>query len=98
MIRFPLILVAVPLLGTLALGGGNPFKEEERTVALIEELGGQAVRSDILPGRPVVKVSLKGPRVTNAILPRLRALSQLEQLDLLQAQVTGDGLAHLAGM
>ena len=68
---------------------------EERIVKKIEKRGGKVTRDDKLPGNPVVKVNLTGPKVTDTALKELKQLKSLQELYLFRAKVTDVGLKEL---
>ena len=86
-----LLLLAVGLAGC----GQTQAVREERAVNAILKSGGQVTRDEKLPGRPVVGVTLKGPKVTDSDLEDLKELKGLRWLDLSRTQITGAGLKDL---
>jgi hypothetical protein len=88
---------------TLALfvvlgGSANAIagEAEDKAVQAIEKLGGNVLRNEDDPGRPVVVVDLSGTDVTDNDLKALTPLASLVSLDLHGTRVTGSGLEALA--
>ena len=70
---------------------------EDEVVAYLKQLQGQEViRDKNLPGNPVTKLNLVGPRVTNAVLVELAVFPKLTSLNLIGTKVTDAGLKGLA--
>src|SRR5262245_17073757 len=70
---------------------------EDKAVAIVEKLGGQVVRDEKRPGKPVVEVRLDDlPGVTDETLRALAPLQNLTVLYLIGAKVTDAGLKELA--
>ena len=89
------VLVSVLLLGCAGCGR----IATNNAIAEIEMQDGEFLFDGESPGRPVVWVQFRGPRVTDAGLAHLKGLPQLQTLDLgLHAQVTDAGLKHLKGL
>jgi internalin A len=80
----------------LCLSSSAQADDEDKAVSLVEKLGGKATRDEKAPGKPVVKVNLRGTQVTDAGLKELAALKNLTTLDLNLTQVTDAGLKELA--
>ena len=55
---------------------------EDKAVAFVKKLGGQVLRDEKAPGKPVIKVYLIGPQVTDAGLKELATLKNLTTLFL----------------
>ena len=87
------------LLLSLAVGlagyGQEPADQEEKAVNAILQLGGRVTRDENLPGRPVVKVDLGLPRITDAGLKDLKELKGLRELWLDSTKITDAGLKEL---
>jgi internalin A len=84
-----LMLAAVPLYADDA---------EDQAVKAIEKLGGQVVRDDKGPARPVVMVDLGSTKVSDAGLKGLAPLKGLRELYLDHTPVTDEGLKELASL
>ena len=50
------------------------------------------------PGKPVFKVALRNPKVSDTVLVHLQGLTKLEGLLLDNTKVTDAGLVHLKGL
>jgi len=72
--------------------------EQERAIARIEKLGGKVEVDDKSPGKPVIKVDLHGTKVTDDDLKHLKALTQLQKLNLGWTDVGDAGLEQLKGL
>jgi hypothetical protein len=68
------VCVLLPTLAGCNSSGCNPFaaSPEKQAVRMIEKLGGQVVRDDKDPARPIVLVKLSDNRVTDEALRSLR--------------------------
>src|SRR5262245_37392912 len=82
------------LLGLLVLAVPGRA-DEAAAVKMIQKLGGQVVRDDKLPGKPVVDVDLDTTKVTDAGLRELKELKSLQLLNLSGTKVTDAGLKEL---
>jgi hypothetical protein len=71
---------------------------EDKAVKAIKKLGGRITRDEKAKGKPIVRVFLVGPKVTDAGLKHLAGLMWLTVLDLTDTKVTDAGLKHLAGL
>jgi len=69
-------------------------------VQAIERPGGLVPRDESRPGKPVVRVSLCDPEVTDAGLAHLAGRKGLQELDLggMNTGISDAGLAHLSGL
>ena len=72
--------------------------EKEKAIAAIVKLGGKVTLDEKQPGKPVVRVILYGPEVTDAGLVHLKGFAKLEELILIGTEVTDAGLVHLKGL
>ena len=84
-----LLLAAAPLCADDA---------EDQAVKAVEKLGGQVVRDDDDPAKPVIKVSLRKTGVTDVGLKELAGLKGLQTVLLDDTGVTDAGLKELAGL
>ena len=73
-----------------ALALGQETREEN--ISAIEKLGGEVFREEGVPG---IRVSLRGPDITDAALTHLSSLNDLVWLDLSGSRITDAGLARL---
>lgn len=71
---------------------------KEQAIAAIKKLGGSVTVDEETPGKPVVKVYLRGTKVTDTDLVYLKGLTNLRQLSLYDTNVTDAGLVHLKGL
>jgi hypothetical protein len=71
---------------------------EDKAVKAIQRLGGRITRDEKAKGKPIVRVELDGPKVTDAGLKHLARLKQLRTLYLGGTKVTDAGLKELAGL
>src|SRR4051812_43825440 len=69
--------------------------DESAAVKAVEKLGGKVTVDETQPGKPVVKVSLRGTKVTDAGLKDLKELTSLQELNISGTQVTDVGLKEL---
>src|SRR5947209_18556338 len=69
---------------------------EDKAVATVERLGGQVLRNETKPGKPVRQVTLSGKEVTDADLKDLAGFKELEWLTLKNTQVTNASLTPVA--
>jgi hypothetical protein len=94
------VLTAV-FMGASHLGSITPrgqqaaVSAEEKAIEAIEELGGKFSTDDEDEDDPVVSVSLRGTKATDADLAHLKSFPKLRSLDLSATQITDAGLAHL---
>jgi hypothetical protein len=72
--------------------------EQERAIARIEKLGGKVEVDDTSPGKPVIRVDLHGTKATDDDLKQLKALTQLQKLNLGWTEVGDAGLEQLKGL
>src|SRR5262249_11586416 len=79
-------------------GGQHSPDQRERTLNLIKQLGGSVVFDETRPERPIIRVDLNGPRVTDAVVDQLRGLIFLQTLYLCETKITDAGLANLREM
>src|SRR4051794_14496989 len=93
------------LAGLLALGttpprpgAENAKAAEEQAVVALKKLKTHVKVDEQAPGKPVVRVFLWAGVVDDAALAHLRALPQLQVLELNGTRVTDAGLAHLRGL
>lgn len=94
----------VQILSVVALVGfavpalsAEGIADEAKAIEKIELLGGQIVRSDTLPNRPVVGVSFTtSNRFNDKYVHLLKSFGQLTSLDLLAASITSFGLKEIA--
>ncbi len=76
----------------------EPDGEMERAIAAIKKACGRTVVDENRPGKPIVEVRLTGVSVDDAILSRLKPLTDVETLDLEFAPITDRGLNCVRGM
>jgi internalin A len=69
---------------------------EDTAVAFVEKLGGNILRDEKAPGKPVVWVLMAGTKMTDAGLKELAPLKNLTTLNLTSTQVSDAGLKALA--
>lgn len=50
------------------------------------------------PDRPVIRIRLDGPHITDRELKCLEGMTHLHTVDLFDTRVTDDGLRHLSGL
>ena len=86
-----LMILAVGLAGC----GQSQADQEEKAVNAIHQLGGEVLRDEKLPGRPVFGVNLSGAKVTDSDLKDLRGFKGLRTLLLEGTQITDAGLKDL---
>jgi hypothetical protein len=75
------------------LAVGVSMGDEASARKAVEAVGGRVAVDRSPAGKPVVTVSLSGPKVTDAVLERRRDLQGLRALGLFQAHITDAGLA-----
>ena len=92
-LRVPAALALLTL--GLSLHCTRADKEEDRVVRNVEEWGGSVSRDDRAPNRPVVAVTLVGPRAGDEEVSQLSQFKQLRQVYLLDARITSQGLKAL---
>ena len=85
-------------LAPLALAQDQSNSVTQRSIDLIEEVGGSVIRDEIRPGRPVTRVELTKPDINDRTFRELRAFANLESLYVLDTKVTDAGMASLKGM
>jgi len=73
----------------------EPSLTQAQAIAEIEKLGGRVTVDKRSPDKPVVKVTLRGPKVSDAGLVHLKGLTKLRTLSLDRTQVSDAGLVHL---
>src|SRR5713226_2717871 len=95
-----LAILAVGLL--LVTGSKGPAAEGEteqgKAIAEIRRLGGEVAVDETRDGKPVVRVSLRGTRISDEDLVHLKGLRQLRSLDLGNTLVSSAGLEQLKGL
>src|SRR5262245_51868949 len=87
---------AAVAIALLACGSLRAGEAEDRAVKAIEKIGGQVWRDAKKVGKPVTRVELNNSKGTNAATKELKALKDLQSLDLRCSQVTDAGLMGLA--
>ena len=92
-----LALVGVALVTIVVTRRGRQREDESttRAVSALEQAGAKVDREGGSLTGPVVKVRLGGKQVTDADLPVLQALTDLEEVRLQGTSVTDDGLKQL---
>lgn len=85
-----LLLVLLHPLGCLA--------DEATALKLLQSLGGREISDVRRPDRPIVKLFLSGPRVTDEAMESVVVLQKLELLDLSRSKVTDAGLKKLSAL
>ena len=90
--HFALLL---PVVVCLCASCQSPAAREEKAVQAIEALGGDVVRDETPPGRPVVEVILARTQVTDSDLKDLQELKDLQKLQLFETDITDAGLKDL---
>jgi hypothetical protein len=73
-------------------------QKQDADVAAIRKLGGRVTFDEKNPGKPLVGVTLHGPKVTDARLVHLKGLTSLQSLEINTTPVTDAGLVHLKGL
>ena len=68
---------------------------EKKALAAVERLGGQVLRNETKPGKPVYQVTLSGKGVMDADLKDLMGFEELGWLTLNNTQVTDAGLKEV---
>jgi hypothetical protein len=66
--------------------------EQEQVIAVIQKMDGRVQRDLKAPGQPVIGISLRGTKVTDADLEILKQLKSLQILNLSQTAITDAGL------
>ncbi len=101
----PILLLLVGLLGSNAAAQpakptakDKPNASQDAAIAAIKKLGGRVTIDTKSLDRPVIHVTLSGPKVTDAGLVHLKGLTSLERLDLHDTQVSDAGLVNLKGL
>ncbi len=91
--------------GEATVPNPKPSADEARAIGEIEKLGGQVTVDKNRPGHPVISVVLSSDfygvgaeNVTDATLEHVKALPQLQSLNLRGSKVTDAGLEHLKGL
>jgi len=72
--------------------------DQQQAIIEIENLGGHVDTDDSAPDRPVVTVDFTNTRVTDAGLACLKALGQLQTLELGQTGVTDAAMENIKGL
>ena len=93
----------IPLtIGVLLLAAALPVQRrrdaEDQAVKAIEKFGGEVMRDDKDPAKPVIEVNLNATEVTDAGLKELAGLKGLKRLGLAATKVTDAGLKELAAL
>ena len=89
-----LAIVAAPIVDPI-----RNEREQKAAAEALAKLGAYLAYDERIPGRPVVKVQLSGPLVTDAQLEHLKPLTRLQSLSLFNdIRVTDKGLKHLGGL
>ncbi|MFL5240627.1 MAG: hypothetical protein ACJ8FY_00840 [Gemmataceae bacterium] len=89
--------IAITVFLSFALVQGC-HKRQDSALAAIERIGGRVQVDEQEPGRPIVEVDLHGTEDTDAMLVRLKDLTDLRRLDLGGTDVSDAGLSSLEGM
>jgi hypothetical protein len=93
-----LLSAAVGVLCASVTFGQEDFKAKERrekAFAGLKKVGAVIVIDETKKDLPVVRVELRGPKVTDEEVALLRAFPYLESLSICQTRITDDGLRHL---
>lgn len=96
------ILVAAAAVAVVAVvvlvRRNRPSVEDDPAVLAITSKGGNVVRDESHPGRPVVSVRLSRNHITDADLQGLERFPDLTAVHLVSTSVTSDGLKHLRNL
>jgi internalin A len=88
------LLVTMAVLSIPALATSEAA-DESKIIERLERLGGKITRNESLPDRPVVGVSVRSGKMTDAELIGLSRLKNLSSLNLDEVKVTTIGFKHL---
>lgn len=80
-------------------GGNNTIGGDSVPgVQVVQKLGGNPIRDDKAPGKPLVEAYIHGEKVTDAALKELAVCTNLRKLSLNGSRITDDGLKELAAL
>ncbi len=69
------------------------------TVAALMKIGGHVERDERRPNRPIIEVQLGGPQVNDAVMEKLKGLSELRSFGIGSCpNVTAAGIANVKGL
>jgi hypothetical protein len=80
-ITLPILILALSLVPVFSWAA-EPNTDQAKAIAAIEKLGGKVTVDEKSPGKPVSSVDLEGTQIIDADLVHLKALTQLQDLDL----------------
>src|SRR5262245_4295660 len=85
---------------TLTISARSQSSAQVRDQALeaIKRFDGRLVLDESRPDRPIIRLDLNGPRVTNTTAGHLRGLLQLQTLFLCETKITDAGMESLKGL
>jgi internalin A len=84
------------LLSCLSLGVSNPlFADEAAALESLKEFGVKFAVDDTRPNAPVIRIALKGAKVTDAAAARLAEFPELQSVDLTGAKITDAAIGSL---
>src|SRR5579883_3577109 len=96
---FLLLGSALAMRSAAAPGPIDTRASEDAAAKAVEDLGGTVGRDEGAPRKPVTLVVLRGnPKVTDALLKKLRSMPDLRWLDLSDTGVTDAGLQDVAAL
>jgi internalin A len=82
----------------VALLAGAAMADEGEAVKRLARLGGKATRDAKLPGMPVVEVYAANLKKPLPAMKEIKSFGKLRRLQLMNAQVTDQGLAGISGL
>src|SRR5262249_31881539 len=92
--RYTLPSFVVLISAASALAAKTP--DESQAIAELEQLGGQAIRDETIPGRPGTEVRVRGKNFLDNDLPLLKSFGNLTSLKMGGTSITDFGLKHVA--
>lgn len=78
--------------------GNGSLDSTDPGVQVVQKLGGNPIRDDNAPGKPLVEAYIHGEKVTDAAVKELAVCTNLRKLSLNGAKITDDGLKELAAL
>src|SRR5436190_21745010 len=93
------------LMSMMVLAGQTPEQQkldeaEKRAhdIDTLKKAGAVLIYEESLPKRPLVRMELNGPQVTDEVMPLLRQFVELQSLQLGRTRVNDKGLESLRGL
>src|SRR2546428_10810193 len=93
-----LLVFSMLMHGSGGLTASAVDKEEDQALPAVERLGGEGVRDEKDPARPIVKIDLSRTKASDADLRKIARVRSIRSLILWNTRITNEGLKELAAL